>query len=203
MGIVFFCQSCGARFEVDPRMAGKKGRCRRCGQHTMIPRAEEIASMTAGPALAAAGAVAGAPAGAQAAARPLPVRSRPSDEDEPPPSIAAWLKAGISQVGLAPLSSDRLPRPTRPSALDDAEDSKPYQLAAPVLENRGPVRIQDSPLIRLWRRVLGYIQKVFRWLNDSAYVVSIPFLMILLFGAAVKNRPVALFGATFVVLLNI
>ena len=23
MGIVFFCQSCGARFEVDPRMAGK------------------------------------------------------------------------------------------------------------------------------------------------------------------------------------
>jgi len=28
MNIVFFSESCGARFEVDPRMAGKKGHCR-------------------------------------------------------------------------------------------------------------------------------------------------------------------------------
>ena len=53
MGIVFFCQSCGARFEVDPRMAGKKGHCKKCGQYMAIPRAEEIASMAAMPALAA------------------------------------------------------------------------------------------------------------------------------------------------------
>ena len=52
MNIVFFCQSCGARFEVDPRMAGKKGHCKKCGQYMSIPRAEEIASMAAMPALA-------------------------------------------------------------------------------------------------------------------------------------------------------
>ena len=39
MGIVFFCQSCGARFEVDPRMAGKRGHCKKCGQIMTIPRA--------------------------------------------------------------------------------------------------------------------------------------------------------------------
>ncbi len=47
------------------------------------------------------------------------------------------------------------------------------------------------------------IQKVFRWLNQSAYVVSVPFIIILLFGIAVKAHSIAIFGATFVVLLNI
>jgi hypothetical protein len=71
------------------------------------------------------------------------------------------------------------------------------------VDDRGPVRIQDNLALRLWRRELGGLQKVFRWLNESAYFVSIPFLMILLFGTAVKNRHLALFGATFVVLLNL
>ena len=191
MRIVFFCQSCGARFEVNSRMAGKKGRCKKCGQQTTIPRAEEIASMTAMPALAAAG------AGVHA----VPIAAR---ADAPGPSIGAWLKAGLSQIALAPLTLDRMPiRPTLPSALDDAEDSKPYVLANPVVENRGPVRIQDNVAVRVWRREVGGVQKVFRWLNESAYLVSIPFLMIFLLGAAVKNRPMAFFGAAFVVLLNL
>jgi hypothetical protein len=195
MGIVFFCQSCGSRFEVDPRMAGKKGRCRKCGQYTRIPRAEEIVSMTAMPALAATAAGAGI-RGVQAAA--------PLHDDEGPPSLGAWLKAGMSQVGLAPLSGVHRPvRPVLPSALDDGEDSKPYNLAKPIVDNRGPVRIQDNVLVRLWRRVLGDVQKVFRWLNESAYFVSIPFLMVMLVGTAVKSRPLALLGATFVVLLNL
>ena len=50
-----------ARFEVEPRMAGKKGRCKKCGQHMEIPRAEEIASMSAMPALVLAGAGRGGP----------------------------------------------------------------------------------------------------------------------------------------------
>jgi hypothetical protein len=192
MGIVFFCQSCGARFEVDPRMAGRKGRCRKCGQYTTIPRAEEIASMAAMPALAPTAVAVGRAAPAPAA-------------DGTAASIGSWLRAGISQIGLAPLTAERLKpaRPSRPSALDDAEDSKPYALAMPLVDNRGPVRIQDNIALRLWRRELGGLQKVFRWLNESAYFVSIPFLMILLFGTAVKNRHLALFGATFVVLLNL
>jgi hypothetical protein len=188
MGIVFFCQSCGARFEVDPRLAGKKGRCRKCGQYTTIPRAAEIASMTALPVRAA---VVGR-------AAPIAKGAEPAG-----PSIGAWIKAGLSSVALAPLTLDRVPRPRKPDPLDDAEDSRPYVLARPMVETRGRVRVQDNILVRLWRRELGGIQKVFRWLNESAYFVSIPFIMILLFGTAVKNRPIALFGATFVVLLNL
>jgi hypothetical protein len=189
MGIVFFCQSCGSRFEVHSRMAGRRGRCHKCGQLTTIPRAEDLSSM----------------AEMRAVAPTAVATGRKMGDDGAPPSLGGWLKAGISQIGLAPLTVERMKpvRPVLPSALDDADDSKPYALAQPLVEDRGPVRIQDHLAVRLWRRVLGSFQKVFRWLNESAYFVSIPFLMILLFGTAVKSRPVALFGAAFVVLLNL
>ena len=119
-------------------------------------------------------------------------------------SIGSWLKAGVSQAVLAPITLDRMPIGyRRPSALDDAEDSKPYVLAQPMLENRGRVKVQDNAVVRAWRRQLGGIQKIFRKISQAAYLVSVPFLMILLLGVAIKNRQMALFGATVVVLLNI
>jgi hypothetical protein len=191
MGIVFFCQSCGARFEVDPRMAGRRGHCKKCGQITTIPRAEEIASMASMPALAVAGAGAAgaAPAGANAPAAGA--------------SMGSWLKAGISKVGLAPLSVDRMPVYRRPSALDDAEDSKPYALAKPLQTARGRPGSNINPALVLWRRQLGGIQKLFRKINQAAYLISVPFVIILIFGIVVKSRHTAVLGATAVILLNI
>ncbi len=189
MGIVFFCQSCGARFEVDPRMAGKRGHCKKCGQYMSIPRAEEIASMVAMPALAMAGVGVGAAAAADG------------------PSIGSLLKAGISQAVLAPITMDRMPlgyrRPTKASPLDDAEDSKPYVLAQPELKTRGRAGRQDNAVLNLWRRQLGGFQKLFRKIHQAAYLVSVPFLMILILGVVLGSRQMALLGATVVVLLNI
>jgi hypothetical protein len=45
--------------------------------------------------------------------------------------------------------------------------------------------------------------KFFRKINQAAYLISVPFLIILLLGVVVKNRQLAFFGATIVVLLNI
>jgi hypothetical protein len=197
MSIVFFCQSCGARFEVDPRMAGKRGHCKKCGQIMTIPRAEEIASMSAIPALAMAGA--GAEAGLAAGGGPAGAAVGKS--------FASLLRAGISGAGLAPITLDRMPigykRPTKPSPLDDAEDSKPYVLAQPVPDARGRAKRQDNAALNLWRRQIGAIQRVFRKIHQAAYLVSVPFLMILLLGIVVKNRQMALLAATAVVLLNI
>src|SRR5262249_46497765 len=107
---------------------------------------------------------------------------------------------------LAPITLDRMPigqkGPSRPLPFDDA-DSKPYALARPVREQRGRVRAQDNVLVRIWRQQLGGVQRLFRKINQAAYLISVPFLMILLLGTVVRNRPVALFGATVVVLLNI
>jgi hypothetical protein len=197
MPIVFFCQSCGARFEVDAHMAGKRGHCKKCGQMMTIPRAVDIASMSAMPALAMAGAGA-APAARATAGASAAVAGR---------SMSSWLKDGMSKVGLAPLTVDRMPagfrKQTKPSPLDDAADSKPYVLAQPVREAHGRVTRQDNAALNLWRRKVGGLEKLFRKLNQAAYLISVPFLLILIFGAVVKSRQLALFGAAAVVLLNV
>jgi hypothetical protein len=196
MGIVFFCQSCGARFEVASSMAARRGRCKRCGQAMEIPRAEQLASMVAMPALAA-------------GAKPAAVAARTSAASDSP-SVGAWLKAAATNVGLDALSADhRALRPGKksaPSALDDAEDSKPYVLATPVYtgsKHGGGTFGVRSKALATWRRETGMIQRAFRWLNESAYLISIPFIIILLFGIVSKSRSTALFGATFVVVLNL
>jgi hypothetical protein len=198
MGIVFFCQSCGARFEVEPRAAGKKGRCKHCGQLMTVPRAEHLAWMSATPALAAAGTGA---VSSQRAISPGRVRAGAEAVSQ---SMGDWLKMSVSKIGLAPLSMQAIPkRPLAPSALDDAEDSKPYVLEKP--DRRDAYHRGGSPNVALaaWRHEMGVIQRIFRWLNQSAYLASVPFIVILLFGIAVKTYSIAIFGATFVVLLNI
>lgn len=187
MSIVFFCQSCGARFEVAPGLAGKRGHCKKCGQVMEIPRAEQLASMAAMPALAMAGAATGS-GGA---------------------SADSVLRSGASHAALAPITVDRMPmgraRPSKkPDPLDDAEDSKPYALATPYREkSRGRVRRQDNVALNFWRRRVGSLQKIARKIHETAYLISVPFLVILLFGAVIGNRHVALMGAAAVVLLNI
>jgi hypothetical protein len=89
-------------------------------------------------------------------------------------------------------------------AEDELADSKPYALAKP--ERRQSGRGGSGPagvVVRVWRGQLGGLQKLFRRINETAYLISIPFLMILLLGAVIRNRPIALFGATVVVLLDI
>src|SRR5262249_6893061 len=157
-------------FEVDARMAGKKGRCKKCGQNMSIPRAEEIASMAAIPALAAADVGGSASPGAAAAAPPM----------------ASWLKGGVSKIALAPITVDRMPVGRKqPSPLDTAADSKPYVLAQPVRDRRGRAKSQANVVARVWRQQLGGVQKLFRKLNQAAYLISVPFIMILILGVVV------------------
>ena len=186
MSIVFFCQSCGSKFDVAERMAGKRGRCKKCGKEMAVPKVEEVASRAATPAPAVVGAATGAVGGSSPA--------------------TSWLAAvAPSQVGLAPLTIDRLPAMKKPSMFeeDDLADSKPYVLAQPERKSGGRPVSQVSGLKAFWRQRLGYVEKVFRWINQTAYLVSVPFLMILLIGIMVRSRHMVIEGATIVVALNI
>jgi hypothetical protein len=199
MSIVFYCQSCGARFEVASRMAGKRGHCKKCGQMMSIPRAEHLASMSAMPALATAGVGVGAGAAAGAGA---------GRDAAPSPSIGGWLGADLSQIKLDQLTVEKMRlRPTKPikpaTPLDGLDDSKPYDLAVPLPRSSGRVSGQAAVALGYWRRQIGAIQKLFRSLGDTAYLLSVPFIVIFLIGIAVKSRSTALLGATFVVALNV
>jgi DNA-directed RNA polymerase subunit RPC12/RpoP len=181
MSTVFYCQSCGARFKVDPRMAGKQGRCKQCGQQIAVPKSVEAASMAVKPQLAAVSAGSA--------------------------SASSWLgEVQASQVSLASLTIDRMPAGFKTPSMfpeDDLADSKPYLLADPERSSGGQPVSQVSGTTIRWRRQLSAIERFFRWINQSAYLVSVPFLMILILGTIVRNHPLALFGAAVVVALNI
>jgi hypothetical protein len=179
MSIVFFCQSCGSRFEVDDRAACKQGRCNKCGQRMVVPKGEPIARQPIVPALAAA----------------------------PAPAGSNWLANVASSVGLVPLSSDRLFKigtKKKPSPLDDdMGDGKPYELAKPERVSHGRSSKPAGRATILWRTQLAKLEKLFRWINQTAYLLSVPFIMLVLFGAVTRNRHLAIIGAIVVVVLNI
>jgi hypothetical protein len=201
MNIVFFCQSCGARFEVPSTSAGKKGRCKSCGQMMTVPKAQELASMVALPALS--------PAAVGAGVAPKLAPMKPAAQGAGGGKSLAWLAAANSNVALAPLSVDSMPiggghRPGKPKYDEDLGDSKPYQLAQPLVKAaRGPSSHAASGAKMLWRRELGVVQKLFRKVNETAYLISVPFLLLILLGAIISQRQLALAGATAVVLLEI
>ena len=173
MRIVFYCQSCGSRFDVDERAAGKQGRCKQCGQRMVVPQAAALASMTVMPRVEAAVGTSNGP---------------------------GWLARVDSQVALAPLTVDRMPglrKPVpKPSPLDDLGDSKPYALIEtrrlpPV--HHGSSKPAGGATI-LWRSQLRKVQRAFRWINETAYLISVPFIMLILIGAMARNRPLALWA---------
>lgn len=194
MSIVFYCQNCGARFDVDDRAAGKQGRCKHCRQKMVVPQAGTLASLAATPHLAMAAATAARGKAVEAAAGGGP----------------DWLAQVNSRTELAPLTVDgmpglRRPAPKRTTIDDDLGDSKPYALIEPPKKRRvvaaasrpaGEVKI-------VWRQWLGHIQRAFRWINQTAYLISVPFIMLICLGAMMRSRPMALFGAAVVVALNL
>lgn len=199
--IHFECPACEAGFDVDDRFAGRTGRCKNCGQRTTIP-----ARSTADRPRELAGAVGGAAAGGF---RLAPAPDGPARRPHPPVAGGRplnWLEAVNSQVALAPITEERMPALRRkPSPLDEPSIPGPYKMATapslPALKAMGGR--PAGAVTRGYRQGMGKVQKLFRWLNESAYLVSTPFLILVLLGLIVGSRSLMVLGATVVVLLNI
>ena len=188
--IHFQCPSCGAPFDVADNLAGRTARCKKCGGRMTIP-SERAAAPARGPGLRV------APIDAPASAR-----ARPSQVGRP----TNWLDAVTSQVALAPVSADGLRAvKARPSPLDEPSVPGPYKVAtAPSLPALDAARGRPAGAITIgYRGVMGKIQKLFHWLNESAYLVSVPFLMCLLIGLTVDSYSLMVLGATVALLLNV
>ena len=77
-------------------------------------------------------------------------------------------------------------------AEDDLADSNPYVLAQPERAIGGGRAVSQVSGVKVfWRRQLGKVEKFFRWINQTAYLVSVPFLMVLLLGIMVRSHPMA------------
>ena len=53
-----------------------------------------------------------------------------------------------------------------------------------------------------WRGAVNGVLKLLRWIDSWAYLLSVPFLMVMIFGIAVQARPLVHMGAAVVVLMN-
>jgi len=205
--IHFECPTCAAPFDVDERLAGRAGRCKKCGGRTKIP-----AAATAVGAPGRAGtqprAVATADRGA-AGPRLTPMAATVAPR--PQLSLAAgrpinWLEAVNSQVALAPISMDHMRGlGNRLSPMDEPSIPGPYKMAtAPslpaVYASRGKAA---GAVTRGYRQGMGQFQKLFRWINQSAYLVSVPFLMLLILGMVFGSNSLMGLGATAVIALSI
>jgi hypothetical protein len=200
MGIAFYCQNCGARFDVDERLAGKRGRCKACGQGVSIPNPQQIVSL----ATVAAVPLAAAPAlraevKRQAAARSGTRAAASADWFIP------WLKMAARRLGFAPSWLGRLSiDAVRPNSRQATENSEaPTLVKAEGRESPWKGAGQSGGVQPAGRGRAGAAANALAWFRDSAYSVSVPFLVIFLVSTALKNQPTAVFGASAVVLLNL
>jgi hypothetical protein len=53
-----------------------------------------------------------------------------------------------------------------------------------------------------WRAAVGLVLKLLRWIDAWAYLISVPFVMLMIFGIVVENRGLVHTGAALVALAN-
>ncbi|WP_165227320.1 hypothetical protein [Aquisphaera insulae] len=214
--IHFACPACAATFDLDERLAGRTGRCKACGEKMKVPAKGTIGTAKpkrpAGPRQPSLAAIAASVSGLGAGPKLTPVGT---GAGSPRPGLSMsggrplnWLEAVNSQVALAPLSVDNFRSlRSKPSPMDEPSIPGPYAMAsAPSLPAMRAAVAASRPagsVTRGYRQGMGSVQKLFRWLNEGAYFLSIPFVMCAILGLALRNHSLMVFGGTFVILLNL
>jgi hypothetical protein len=231
MPIIFTCEKCGNRFKVDERMHGRKGRCSHCGQVMKIP-GERVAAPAHAPKVGASAdaepqfrlsppeplpmvADVNVPSSTAEPARAAPVGPHHSVFGLAPPIVGAGLEGGMEHHGRFELiDEDAEPAgvvsPEVAHGLKEIaefeKDRKGYTLdgdrggafALLGLKNSGPA----GWVYTKWRAGVNSVLKLLRWIDTWAYLVSVPFLVLMIFGIAVANRQLVHSGAAVVVLAN-
>lgn len=106
--VAFACNNCQAPFVVNAELAGRTGRCRKCGRRMVIPAPGPKES----PAVSAQQRAVAKAGGAAATARSTNPRAvTPASEQPVAPANRpmSWRDAVTSQLGLKPLTRDALP----------------------------------------------------------------------------------------------
>ena len=232
MLLIFTCENCGKRFKVDERSQGKRGRCSHCGHKMRIPKVEvpEAAHATAAAATPAPEAPfrlsppESRPVTADVILPPAstPPEHHPAERHqsifqlepqtpgahEPHPHddhvhfelldedddldaaahVSPAVKRGLQEIA-------EFEKDPRGYKLDDARSGVFSFLGVREL---GPA----SWLYTKWRAGVNAVLKLIRWIDTWAYLISIPFLMLMIFGIVVQNAQFVHTGAVAVVLAN-
>jgi DNA-directed RNA polymerase subunit RPC12/RpoP len=263
MLIIFQCEHCGKRFQVDERSRGRRGRCSHCGHVMRIPKV-----LGGEPAQPVHGAEPRHELKTEFSAPPEHSRERnPSPQfrlspPEPPPLFLPPVGISIESESVepphrsAPSPPVNAPRivvgphdsvfalqPVGPELLRheaalgrtqfellDDEEPGEAALASPEIQravrelaefekDRGGYSLagQQNGLFRFfglsnagpaswvrvkWRKSVGIVLKALRFIDTWAYLISVPFLVLMIFGIVVEQSRFVHLGAVIVVLAN-
>ena len=206
MFLVFACEHCGKRIRVDARSQGRRGRCGNCGQVMRIPHVEAPAHT---PATAAEAPFRlSPPEPPPEVSRPPPVledpahHERPVDDEEP--SRFDLIEEDDDTATAIPASPE-IQRGLRELA-EFQKDQRPYALAdTPGSRSFFGWRGESGPagwLYAKWRAGVSSILRLLRWVDDWAYLISVPFIVLMIFAVAIASRGLVHLGAVVVVLAN-
>ncbi|MFO1095083.1 MAG: hypothetical protein U0992_17520 [Planctomycetaceae bacterium] len=83
-------------------------------------------------------------------------------------------------------------------------DSGPYRIAAVPIQQPKRRRKKAAGLAkRVYRGQTNWVLKALQKINDFAYLISTPFILVLMIGVLLKRRDVAVIGATGIILPNL
>jgi hypothetical protein len=219
MLLLFSCENCGKHFQVDESAQGKRGRCKNCGHVMRIPQA--------GAAKAEHTHVAG-----EAKARSPETPFRLSPAEPPPDSqqeipLARQPVAPSHQgkprysngehdtefefiVDQAEVAAAISASPEELRRIREIEAFKRDSRGYKVVGDRGGLLSffgdrGDRPaswLFVKWRELINAILKILRFIDSWAYLISVPFLVMVLFAIVTSSRGLVHAGAVVVVLVN-
>ena len=226
--MLFTCERCGKRIKVDVRSRGKRGRCSHCGQVMVIPHSEGDAHAP-GPARPHAHGPPPLPSHAHAhepsptADAPFrlnPPEPRPGDSHAPPILVEpAHLERHATAEGFSEF--ELIAEDTNPetAALASPEIQRGLQQLEEFQKDRLPYELSGSPdksllfrwdrasgpagwLLVKWRKGVGLVLRGLRFVDDWAYLISVPFIVLIVFAIAIESRGLVHTGAVVVVLAN-
>jgi DNA-directed RNA polymerase subunit RPC12/RpoP len=232
MSIIFMCENCGKGFNVDERSQGRRGRCSQCGHVMRIPGhrvAEHMHAAAPATEPVADPPFKLSPPEPHPLARHviLPAVAEPAPHHSVEPRLSAFGLAP-STAGTQPPHANE-PRVQFELLDDDADPASVVPVSPEIArglheiaefeKNRRGYKIEGdrsgvfslfglrepgpaSWLYTKWRAGVGSVLKVFRWVDTWAYLISVPFLILMILGIAAENRPFIHTGAVVVVLAN-
>lgn len=187
MTIKFACPQCGNRFALNDKFAGRTGRCNKCQRRFKIPARKAKAAVVAASGMYRMPNKVGKPAASKENKQGLDVPSN---------------------VGFAPVSHRSLERVAKVDREFLQEDAPgPYKVSndEPPLRRRNRRKSAKPPSALkefYWARMHGLL-KFLKGLSDFGYLLSIPFITMILIAVILGSREWAVTGATGVVLINV
>lgn len=107
----------------------------------------------------------------------------------------------LEPSGSGTVAGGRVPR--QPMTWVDAATIQRPALPLSVEDEPSSAGDAGSPPAVLASAGVGRLRRGLAWLNESAYLISMPFVLVLLMGVVVHSRPLVYLGAAVVVLLNL